>query len=804
MKSRPISRWFTKMGLRSSWPWAFVGLVLMTLFATGAYAQNLVTIDEINGATQAEDLSMQVLVSTIGDFFAHPLASIGAPGGSSTLTGTMFLVFNSAIFVICALGGTYAVVSGIVSTAHEGEVLGRRLSAVWLPIRMVTGIAGVVPVFGGFNLAQVVMVVNAGLGIGLANLMLAWAINATASYQSLLSPGVSYNVSGARFDQAINSLFVMHVCKIATQEHEAEMAVNAATPPADPVGVKSTEPGVIAIGTQRDPNLCGRVQILWNGKNTRDADSMFSFRVASVNYEAIANRVKTAYIAQLPAISDKVGQVAKEWYDARQRSRQDGSPVPPLPTAKLDALTGDFAKSVQTEFTGTNAEAKAQEGAINSAVAEQMKREGWFGLGSWSSTFMEVNAAIATAFKSVQIDVTPLQETALRVTSVHEAFDQLSKSAVQAASSEAKSSSAFCELVLRLGWNASTPTGNCSVGQWAVKFMVESTAVGSGGGELINPVIMMKNTGDMTLSLAEGLWMLKVTANEMGLSGGGDAVAASTNASSECALDGCVSGLSVGGLLKKVVSWGAGKAFSFAGAGLTGAFKALLDALPIIIGLMFSLGAMMSIYIPMVPFITWFGAITAYCIIVFEGLAAGPIAALAHIEADGEGMGQRTERAYIFQLNLIARPSLMVIAFFASNALAIALGTILAKMYLPAIASAQGNSVTGLVSIIGYLFLYGVMNWTLIQAVFNMAYVLPDQVLGMIGAGHSEQLGRDVEGKLNGFFLAAGRVGQNAIGSAFPSMKLGAGGSAKEQGLGVSPKVQNGRSGTAAKGNGGG
>lgn len=792
MKNRSIFRWFTKMGLRSTWPWAFMGMCLLSLFATGAYAQSLVTIDQINGATQAEDLSMQVLVSTIGDFFAHPLASIGSPGGSSTLTGTMFLVFNSAIFVICALGGTYAVVSGIVSTAHEGEVLGRRLSAVWLPIRMVTGIAGVVPVFGGFNLAQVVMVVNAGLGIGLANLMLAWAINATASYQSLLSPGISYNVSGAKFDQAVNGLFVMHVCKLAVQEHEAEMAVNASMPSADPIGVNSATPGVIAIGTSRDPNLCGRVQIHWTGQTTRDASAIFSFRTASVNYDAIANRVKTAYLGQLPSISDKAAQLANEWYDARRDARQSGAAVPPLPTAKLDALVGEFSKSVQTEFSGTNAEAKAQEGAINSAVAEQMKRDGWFGLGSWSSTFMEVNAAIASAFKSIQIDVMPIQESAVRVTAVHEAMDQLNKSAEQAAVADVgpQSDSMFCQLVLRMGLNVTAPTGNCSLGQSLVKLVIDATAVGSGGGDLINPVIMMKNFGDMTLSLAEGMWALKSTLDNIGLGDAGGIAGgmASTSTNAECALDGCVSGLSVAGMLKQVTSWAAGKVFAVAKAGGLGILQQLAAALPVLVGLMFSLGAMMSIYIPMVPFITWFGAITAYCIIVFEGLAAGPIAALAHIEADGEGMGQRTERAYIFQLNLIARPSLMVIAFFASNALVIALGTILAKMFLPAIASAQGNSVTGLVSILGYLFLFGVMNWTLIQAVFNMAYVLPDQVLGMIGAGHSEQLGRDVEGKLNGFFLAAGRIGQNSVSQVFGGRGRLGGGSNKP---GV-PEGQNG------------
>ena len=107
--------------------------------------------------------------------------------------------FNGGIFLVSVLWGSYNVGRGIVGTAQEGAVLGNKMSTVWLPIRMVTGIAGVVPVFAGFNLAQVVHVLTTGIGIGLANMMFLGAINLAGSqFQSMFHPETARPTTGRR------------------------------------------------------------------------------------------------------------------------------------------------------------------------------------------------------------------------------------------------------------------------------------------------------------------------------------------------------------------------------------------------------------------------------------------------------------------------------------------------------------------------------------------------------------------------------------------------------------------------------
>lgn len=198
----------------------------------------------------------------------------------------------------------------------------------------------------------------------------------------------------------------------------------------------------------------------------------------------------------------------------------------------------------------------------------------------------------------------------------------------------------------------------------------------------------------------------------------------------------------------------------------SGKFDGIMAVMKVVAMVTLVLGAAMSIYIPLVPFITWMGAILAYAASVIEGFAGATLHAMSHLDGDGEGLGQRTGHGYLFMINVLARPGLMIIGFFVASALMIGVGTLQAQMFLPAMANVQGNSITGLFSIMMFLVVFFVMNLTLITASFNLIYVITDQVLGFIGGSIDSKLGRDTEDKVNNMFLMAARVGPSAIGQA--------------------------------------
>jgi hypothetical protein len=105
----------------------------------------------------------------------------------------------------------------------------------------------------------------------------------------------------------------------------------------------------------------------------------------------------------------------------------------------------------------------------------------------------------------------------------------------------------------------------------------------------------------------------------------------------------------------------------------------------------------------------------------------------------------------------------MLIGFFSASALMIALGTLQAQLFLPAMANVQGNSITGLASIAAFLLVFLVMNTTLISGCFNLIFVITDQVLGFIGGAIDSKLGRETQDKTHGTFLAVGHVGPRVI-----------------------------------------
>src|SRR5690606_31563099 len=171
-----------------------------------------------------------------------------------------------------------------------------------------------------------------------------------------------------------------------------------------------------------------------------------------------------------------------------------------------------------------------------------------------------------------------------------------------------------------------------------------------------------------------------------------------------------------GSLASKVANVQSGEGF------LGKLFKGTGNIFLSILTIMFVLGALLSTYIPLIPFITWFSALTNYFSVVFEGFIAAQLWAMNHITTDGEGLAQRTERGYTHVLNVRPRPTIMVLAFFLASALNIALGTLFLKMFAAALANAQGNSVTGLASIVAFVVIYVVSLIVMVQSIFNLIH----------------------------------------------------------------------------------
>ena len=86
------------------------------------------TYDEIVLASQTEgDRSRGILEDLLSDFAVNPFTAAGRP---DTLLGNLFFLFNSGIFIVGTALLSYFILASVAQTAHEGEVLGKRINGL--------------------------------------------------------------------------------------------------------------------------------------------------------------------------------------------------------------------------------------------------------------------------------------------------------------------------------------------------------------------------------------------------------------------------------------------------------------------------------------------------------------------------------------------------------------------------------------------------------------------------------------------------------------------------------------------------
>jgi conjugal transfer/type IV secretion protein DotA/TraY len=768
----------------------FASILLLTLcvaepgFAQSAGSTGAMTTSTLTSATPSTDQSMYILKYIFGNFATNPFTSAGSSSAGSLL-GSLFLYLNSFVFLISSLWTTYTILSGVISTAHEGEFLGKRYSTVWYPIRLVWGAATLVPVFGGFSLGQGIYMFMAILSIGCANLMTNVGIQSTANFTQMVSAPSGMPAASLVDSSIADDMFMMWLCAdtLSAQPDNQPDSVLQSTPlgsnsdgfaediAAGGTGVLIQNVGV-QIGTASQPDECGSAGVsLTNSTASIGANSgIFSglnFNVASVNYQGIAqaiqSSVQSAHQSAMTTLSSSMQSAATTWYQSYLSAKNAGSgassEIIPYPLSAIEAARTAYDQSVSQSIT--SAAQNSGVSTLTSSAISNMQQTGWVGLGMWYETFAEVNRAISEA---AHVNFTFTQPTA----------DDSAWLEVQAAALKARSM-AFASGQDPSGGENNTvsakaigyiqkilcdnATGNVSVGQCLLRGMQWLTFQNTGGTNLVNPIIAAKNLGDVLMVSGESLW------------GVGALAAAESQGLSQT-------------LEAKVVDAVSGQATA-----LSALIQAAVKMVMSFASLLFYLGLVLSIYVPLIPFISWFSALMTWVAVILEAIISAPLWSLVHGEGEGEGMGQRTQHGYLFLLNVTLRAPLMVIAFFLASAMTVIMGTLLYSMFGPAVANAAGNSIVGLFTIVGYLVALTGLMIIVVQTSFNLIHVIPDQVLGWVGNGLGAHLGREVEGRIHGMFVSGGRNLQGGLTAAVkqdrkpgaPGAGGGAGGGAGAQ-----------------------
>lgn len=157
-------------------------------------------------APASEDKSLEYLFRIFGD-----MNGLLAPQGTTlSLFGELFRVFNTIALTIGTLIVVYATVVGVLKTAAEGEFLGRQWNSLWVPLRMVLGIASLVPTPSGYSGLQIVMMWVIMQGIGAADTVWRTALATISVVKSPYTKSIILPATGMK--QNMESLFKVVTC----------------------------------------------------------------------------------------------------------------------------------------------------------------------------------------------------------------------------------------------------------------------------------------------------------------------------------------------------------------------------------------------------------------------------------------------------------------------------------------------------------------------------------------------------------------------------------------------------------------
>ncbi|MBI5447528.1 MAG: type IVB secretion system protein DotA [Gammaproteobacteria bacterium] len=747
------------------------------------------------------DISFQYLADIFG------VVSGVLHGSGTQIFGTIFNVFNSSILALGGIIVTYTFFVSTINTAGQGEVMGRDWSSIWIPIRSAGGIALLLPKGTGYSAIQVFMMWVVVQGIGAADRI--W--DTTLDYlkqggviiqQSATGFGGSSLTPGAQIQalQAVAQLFANSICLNSYQTYlqTQHLAHEGWGPPPDLYGLVSTQiaffqqypEGSPLIGLPWNGNIGSRINTLVNMsalqhygigsqcgslKVSLPRDPMSSSNAPLTQARLLATQQIVTDL-QTAAMTTQMQYLASKQPNASFMSLGfSGCPPSTLPcignncsnsgggtTCSASALTSGAGLLSSTLFQDTLSDytgivyAASQGpngGLVNTLTAystlsinviKTAKEDGWLMAGRYYIDLANANNR-NDQFSKVWTSGFPISVTAYNTGSVANWNGILTDTTAPT----------IVNRYINGAMNYYTANGNQG-GNNSSKYVAQGTATGLSVGLSVGLGVLAAMTGPAVLLL------LPIFLGLMDLFlGFADLLSSQqTNLNPIAAISIMGDGMMtislgffiVGAVVSFVLSMGLGAVpCCNLGDGPIAMITWLAPLMSGFIALMFSSGAIMAYYIPMIPFILFtFGGI-GWFIGVIEAMVAAPLVALGIAHPEGHQAFGKGEPAIMLTANVFLKPSLMLIGYVAGISMSYVGVWVLNRGFMAAFfqtvftLQAQGTVIGSVLTMVGAplagMILYTVLAMIIVQKAFSLIHVVPERVLKWIGGsveGHME------------------------------------------------------------------
>lgn len=581
-------------------------------------------------------------------------------GSGSPLIGNLFRIFNIAVLSLGSIVVSYTIILSTINTAQEGEVMGRKWSSVWIPLRCAIGMACLLPTASGYSLIQVLIMQITVFGIAAADQVWKVAVESIGTKEALTG-GVYMDTS--EINDTTRSAFSAMMCARAFNTDPAcQTVVN------NQQVVFYSKDNNIYVGIpqmNKFTNVCGTFKISDTPKNVDPGVWQ------TTNSQAIAS----AIASMSPAIDEAyIYADPDQWHSQSSlasaadilKATIGGIPLKtPPPDNENNANLGwlyagsfyfDFVSGGADNFFRTPSYTEGSTKDIGSTCGIQL-------------TTYKTRATEYIASSSVENPISTSADA--------NAILQLRDPGIKGGSElYAAITSPIRNLVFSL-INYLTTNQN-------------------------DPVSSLRHIGSNIMIVIETLWFFII-------------LLAFILMLAACTMSGILP-------------------FCFV---VQAIITVVLPVFFLILGLLWGVGALIGIYLPMVPYIVYTFTALGWFIIVIEAMAAAPVIALGLVSPASDTLGKAATSVSIIA-SVFLRPSLMVIGFMVSIQIVKAAIAMVNFGFVATVKASTGG--LGIFGCIALLCLYGGLVIAIIHECFSLIHVLPDKVIRWIG-GAAESTG---------------------------------------------------------------
>ncbi|HBE2842386.1 TPA: DotA/TraY family protein [Escherichia coli] len=674
-------------------------------FCLPAQADDITYETIASAAEKSTDLSRQALVTIFGDVVTNPFSFTG-----SSVIGNAFAIFNVTLCGLALFWFGFIGIRKVISAAQAGRFQGA--SAL---ISILLAFLGIVPTASGWSLSQLIFLWGVSvMGVGGANLIVTQAGNDIAGGYSLTTQPTS-----ASTRTAARGIFEMELCKYAINQSLADLNSLMKSETGYMTDTPKSTDKSYTFTISNGSGTCGSVELPYSSAKTAVSDSFFN-GLSDQDVSGIYEAQKKALGTMIKTMDSAAKTFLKTFIERRDNNTGTFEDVESI----IQSAASDYESTVQQAINNVKGENTIQE-----ALTENLDTQGWITLGAWYQTFATANQRLTSVANQAPTVTSLLSTGESGPTDLYQAVMAAYRTNLQSTSYTPSSSSSDVvlskdELESQEANDAKTILNKLldkSLGIQATQGMINLLNDSSN-----SPLITMKNIGDYTLGAVETIYGTYIAAQIVSK-----------------------------GATSSAWGWLFGKLTGATGI-INTAFSATAPAINFFLLWVFVIGFQLSIFLPAIPFIFWMIGVGNWVVSVLIGCAAGPLWAATHLGVE-QDRGSRAAYGYIYLIDGMIRPALMVLGFIFASVAIVATGTILNKLFAVALINIQTNSLTGVISFVGFLMIYARMCTTMVTNIFALQAYMPDYIIAFLGGREAANTYSGMVDSVQNIFASGGK-----------------------------------------------